>query len=227
MNKDVLISIQPKWCELISNGKKTIEVRKTEPKLQTPFKCYIYCTGGTGKEVIKDIVHRWNGTRLIKRHVYKGWLKDRPEQTWQILLDYGFTHPIHNGDYELNGKVIGEFVCDKVEKFTVGSLRCDDIEKLACLSYSEMINYFYKPNELDGNTVKFGYGWHISDLKIYDTPKELIEFKKAGYMTEEQWLYALYPNTHCHYAAWAKRFDITRPPQSWQFVKPLEEKNNL
>lgn len=25
MNKSVLISIQPKWCELIANGKKTID----------------------------------------------------------------------------------------------------------------------------------------------------------------------------------------------------------
>lgn len=42
--KSVLISIQPKWCELIASGKKTIEVRKSAPKLETPFKCYIYCT---------------------------------------------------------------------------------------------------------------------------------------------------------------------------------------
>lgn len=44
MSKAVLISIRPKWCEKIVNGEKTIEVRKTRPKLQTPFKCYIYCT---------------------------------------------------------------------------------------------------------------------------------------------------------------------------------------
>lgn len=42
--KSVLISIQPKWCELIASGKKTIEVRKTKPKLDVPFKVYIYCT---------------------------------------------------------------------------------------------------------------------------------------------------------------------------------------
>ena len=42
--KSVLISIKPKWCELIANGKKTIEVRKTQPRLNTPFKVYIYCT---------------------------------------------------------------------------------------------------------------------------------------------------------------------------------------
>ena len=44
MNKAVLISIQPKWCELIAKGKKIVEVRKSRPKIDTPFKCYIYCT---------------------------------------------------------------------------------------------------------------------------------------------------------------------------------------
>ena len=42
--KSVLISIKPKYCELIASGKKTVEIRKTRPKLETPFKCYIYCT---------------------------------------------------------------------------------------------------------------------------------------------------------------------------------------
>lgn len=44
MSKAILMSIQPKWCELIASGKKTVEVRKTRPKLDTPFKVYIYCT---------------------------------------------------------------------------------------------------------------------------------------------------------------------------------------
>lgn len=46
MSKAVLISIRPRWCEKIASGEKTIEVRKTRPKLETPFKCYIYETGG-------------------------------------------------------------------------------------------------------------------------------------------------------------------------------------
>ena len=47
----VMLSIQPKWCNLILSGAKTWEVRKTKPagvklgKLDEPFKCYIYCTG--------------------------------------------------------------------------------------------------------------------------------------------------------------------------------------
>ncbi len=40
----VLLSVRPKWCELIASGKKTVEIRKTRPKIETPFKCYIYCT---------------------------------------------------------------------------------------------------------------------------------------------------------------------------------------
>ena len=44
MSKAVMLSIRPKWCEKIVNGEKTIEVRKTRPKMNTPFKCYIYCT---------------------------------------------------------------------------------------------------------------------------------------------------------------------------------------
>lgn len=53
--KEVLISIQPKWCELIANGTKTVEVRKTKPKLNTPFKCYIYQTVG-GRTNTVDIL---------------------------------------------------------------------------------------------------------------------------------------------------------------------------
>lgn len=45
----VMISINPKWCELIANGQKTIEVRKTRPKIDTPFKCYIYCSYGNDR----------------------------------------------------------------------------------------------------------------------------------------------------------------------------------
>ena len=46
MSKAVLISIHPKWCDRISDGRKTIEVRKTRPRIKTPFKCFIYMTSG-------------------------------------------------------------------------------------------------------------------------------------------------------------------------------------
>lgn len=77
--KAILLSIQPKWCGLIANGKKTIEVRKTKPKIKVPFKAYIYCTNDKKN-------HFWTG----KRYSYAD------ERS-------------HNAfDKDGNGKVIGE-----------------------------------------------------------------------------------------------------------------------
>lgn len=44
MAKAVLISIRPEWVAKIIGGVKTTEVRRDRPKLEPPFKCYIYCT---------------------------------------------------------------------------------------------------------------------------------------------------------------------------------------
>ena len=190
MNKSVLISIQPKWCELIANGKKTVEVRKTAPKLQTPFKCYIYYTRGHDMLWVTDERHRDIGIACLANAKALG------------------------GANKANSKVIGEFVCDYIDEFSCDSRAHRKLSEWgSCLTEQEIQDY------CNGQTL---YGWHISDLKIYDTPKELGEFRKAGYMTEEQWLYALYPNTHCHYAAWAKRFEIKHAPQSWCYIEELK-----
>ena len=87
--KAVMISIQPKWCELIASGKKTIEVRKTRPKIDTPFKCYIYCTKAKSKE-----------ERLILQP-----------------FGYELGGLESNLTYRGDGKVIGEFVCDRISEY--------------------------------------------------------------------------------------------------------------
>lgn len=186
--KSILISIRPKWCEAIAAGEKTIEVRKTYPKIETPFKCYIYETTDT-----KGV--------------------------------HGFSVL---GRYRI-GKVIGEFICDKVDEYKFhegltefnsmglpsriyGSylIFADDYKSM-CLSYDEVKNYG------KGKTL---YGWHISVLKIYDKPKELSEFSR--------------PCSYEGLCSTCKRFkangssydicnaEITRPPQSWQYVEDLK-----
>lgn len=205
--KAVLISIQPKWCELIANGKKKIEVRKTAPKLQMPFKCYIYKTLGQKKD--------------------------------------SFSRNIQN--YFNCGKVIGEFICDKIEKFVVGSRACDDVEEKACLSYKEICDYFYGNNY--DNTCRIGDAWHISDLKIYDTPKELGEFKsflsdrdiRCKYISKpynpygKQVVHCTLQKCYCEFHNLASQTDccgyeplkeirpLTRPPQSWCYVEELKQ----
>lgn len=66
MGKAVLISIRPEWVEKIANGEKTLELRKTEPKLETPFKVYIYCTAGNlSYEVSNGMFCNISGGRVV------------------------------------------------------------------------------------------------------------------------------------------------------------------
>ena len=153
MSKAVLISIRPKWCELIASGEKTVEVRKTAPKIETPFKCYIYCT-------------KFN--------------HGDPDSMINLKGKTSFFMP-------KGGAVIGEFVCDRIFPIQLTEEGYDyESKKETGLRYEEMSSYLNFRN---------GYGWHISDLVIYDKPKSLNEFR------------------------------LNRPPQSWCYVEQeVEEK---
>lgn len=138
--KSVMISIHPEWCELIASGKKIIEVRKTRPKINALFKCYIYCTK----------------PRMVLRFVDEKVFCKTPDGS----------SPFCSPPY--SGKVIGEFVCDTfITDKTYGHDAL--FNAAACMSEAEATEYSSGRNL---------YGWHISDLKIYDTPKELSEFRK-------------------------------------------------
>jgi predicted transcriptional regulator len=161
--KAVMLSIQPKWIELIASGKKTVEVRKTKPKIDVPFKCYIYETQGRTETPFVD--------------------------------EEG--HEIFKG----RGQVIGEFVCDKVDGFTYFencvTPKMVNVGIEGCLTLDELAKYF------KGNSD--GYAWHITDLVIYDKPKDLNDFGR--------WIY----NGDWHI------FDRKRkPPQSWCYVEELK-----
>ena len=165
MAKAVLISIRPEWVEKILAGEKTLEVRKTRPKLKTPFKCHIYCT---------------------MDHTY-------------ISISCGELDKLNyrtNTVGRCNGKVIGEFTCDRIYELAPLNHAPDDVEKQACLTREEIVNY------LKGT----GYGWHISDLRIYDTPRKLSEFTGLR-------------NTRFG----AAPYDIKRAPQSWCYVEAIED----
>ena len=163
MSKAVLISIRPEWTRLILRGEKTIEVRKDRPKLETPFKCYIYCTKGSEKLNVCNVV------RTL---------------------------------YEANGTVIGEFVCDRIFDIELTDEGYDfDVPKMTRLKYKELEMYLDR---------KRGYGWHISELKIYDKPKKLSDFRSYNTLIDFEQGYPM--PTH----------GIKRPPQSWMYVEELE-----
>ncbi len=118
------------------------------------------------------------------------------------------------------GKIIGEFVCDKIDSYIhkennrywwsfSSPEHIKEIEEKTCLSIAQFIDYAG-----DSNTL---YGWHISDLKIYDKPKELSEFKTVCY---EQHCKLFY-DRDCDKDTCSFR-TIKRPPQSWCYVEVAE-----
>jgi predicted transcriptional regulator len=131
-NKAVLISIHENFCNLIKSGEKTVEIRKSIPKIPLPFKCYIYQTRGGG--------------------------------------------------------VIGEFICKRIDEYTLYSLTEADCwrerrQRLllqSCLTWNQL--FFYA----DGKQ-NFCKAWHISNLIIYDVPKAVQDYgiKKAP----QSWCY--------------------------------------
>ena len=162
--KAILLSIRPQWCEQIANKKKTIDVRKSKPKLKPPFKCYIYCTE-KGKYLYRCRLDK-NGLAVPER--------------W-------------------NGKIIGEFMCDKISIYpydrTYGFLISEEEFNMTFLTGNEFCGYG------KGKTL---YGWHISEVKIYEQPKMLSEFvtpSGTGGISGNHYLY--------------------HPPQSWCYVEEI------
>ena len=199
--KSVLISIQPYWVFLIIARKmgwdipqnKSVEIRKTYPKEKSwNKKAIIYCT--QDKKSFNRIPKEYQGSM-------------RP----------------------LLGKVIGEFVCDYIAEISkrghvfvatieTPSLGCRISTQIefpcrACMgmSYDELSKY---------SNNKIIYEWNISNLKIYDKPKELYEFERPCPYDEECWKCkyhydgSFYEPPCCNW----EDFEISRPPQSWCYV---------
>lgn len=209
--KSVLISIQPKWCELIASGKKTVEVRKTRPKLDVPFKCYIYCTQNNRKNALHIYINSGYGRKTFG--IIGNW------RSGKEIVDVNSHLPAYRYNaYLAEGKVIGEFVCDEITPLfnvatTSWNLLAGNVHeyakalvRLARLTEEEMHTYAKGKN---------CYAWHISDLVIYDKPKELSEFFR-------------HDNSYDNAFGWAfedraKSVPIKRPPQSWCYVEEVSK----
>lgn len=194
--KSVLISIKPQWCEKIASGRKTIEVRKSAPK-EVPFKAYIYCTKTKNKWSLSDYEGAYQNSVgeivYAQQHVIGEFICDKTYPIKAYTFDGG---DAARGRW----KLIQTFLpAEKEHKILFGT----------CLSTDEMYDYIGEG--------KFGYAWHISDLKIYDKPKKLSKFKiscnrknlcySCNRFTSKPW--DICNNT------------IIRPPQSYMFVEEI------
>ena len=185
--KAVMLSLRPEWCKKIFDGSKSIEVRKSRPSLDMPFRVYVYQTKHKGgKKIVSEVLDS----------VYSG------------------------------GKVIGSFVCDRIVDIQSNGDDCgnywhewDDecgIEAM-CLSYEELETYLGK---------SVGYGWHITEPKLFDKPRDITEFAIYGRCAEDCDEYDICARDSedgrmsCKYF---KRTFLKRPPQSYCFVE-IDEK---
>lgn len=198
MNKAVLISIRPEWVEKILSGEKTLEVRKTRPKLDTPFKCYIYCTKGRKPWVRADVPGiRQDG------YVVAEFICDNITR---------LTHVGFSGDYKPPMLAAVRDICrrEPIMDFDGGR---------SCLTLGEIDRY------LDGGD---GFAWHISNLKVYDFGKSLAWFWSPPELYCEKELcggcpYDQSPDVYGEYEFDCEgRRPLRRPPQSWCYVEELE-----
>ena len=196
MAKAVLISIRPEWVEKIANERKTIEVRKTKPYLDTPFKCYIYCTNTRPFLVWGD---GFRGDWVTEFTHLSGYGRAEADRIWDVF----------------NGHVAGEFVCDRVETIKAAT------EPYGIYDVDD--DFVAQTRLVDGALWDYGkgatlYGWHISKLEIYDTPKPLSAFKGLCKIKVGCW--------ECPYYNYTKMEcdgrTIKRPPQSWCYVEELK-----
>lgn len=148
------MSIKPKWCEKIFNGKKLVEIRKTRPELNEPFTVYVYCTK---EKILGDLI-------LAKSYEIKSLF---PGQRL-VGVNKNVGTPL---DISLPGYVIGEFTCNKIEVFDHQDIVDGIYSELSCVSVHDLLTYKGKSKSI--------CAWYISDPVIYNTPRSLSDFNKA------------------------------------------------
>lgn len=214
-----MMSIKPQWVAKILNGEKTIEIRK---KFSSDYVGWVYIY------VTQNHKHAgWKNRDTLKRDSHDG----KPTNHFQLWTD----GMVEDKD-KLNGKVVARFWCDKVgwfskeifgtyeEPFTYNQ---DDLLKKSCLTEKELDIYLQGKN---------GKAIHITNLEIFDKPKEISEFYKVGYensviATKKYILYSMNREERRKYkteldlkinneiAVIKDNYKLTRAPQSWCFVE--------
>lgn len=191
----ILVSIQPYWVFLIIADLMDWNIGKQK-------------TAEVRKNYPKD--KNWGGSVKIYCSKNKKSFSRIPKE-YQPLME------------QFLGKVIGEFVCDKITY--LGNVSTDpwryllgDVHEAhkrlvledACLTEEALLKYGGK------------YAWHISNLVIYDQPKSLSEFWQPGDCAEGYCIACPHHEAPiegelCKSCDGNRKY-FSRPPQSWCYV---------
>lgn len=244
--KSVLISIQPYWVFLIIaktmgwniDKEKTVEVRKNYPKSNDWNKVVkIYCSkdkksfAKVPKEY-QSFMEKFLG-KVIGEFVcdcianYEAELWD--DETFERIQEF-----FEPDDFNEYGEYEFKTIADNSDDFWKENMLC----KSSCVTIEELRKYL-------GKGINEFYSWGISNLVIYDKPKELCEFYKSGFTTQEELEDELC--AYCERTVYGEHrtygtpngpvmcegrfcgeayqeylnenFSLARPPQSWCYVE--------
>lgn len=152
-----------------------------------PEWCELIASGKKTVEIRKTIPRKF-----VHDGFYGGYVVEPFKVYIYETQGYSATPQVFETIFRGRGSVIGEFMCDEVVELAPLNRADDTVEEKACMSREEIARY------LKGK----GYAWYISDLVIYDKPKELGEFTR---LRETKFGY--------------EPVEIKRPPQSWCYVE--------
>lgn len=211
--KKILLSVHPKYCVLIFNGKKIIEVRKTAPKLEPPFEVLVYETKG---QFIKSVKGACTTYGYGRGKVIGSFICDKitgyESEFWDDDTYERIQEPWEPSDFAEYGEYEYDTIGENGEFYGKGI----ELSKQSCLSWNELRKYV-------GQGLKDFYGWHIIDPKLFDEPKEFYELyaqcKKNKQTAGENCKGCAYAykgvttgKIYCDNA-------LTRPPQSWCYIE--------
>ena len=199
--KAILMSIKPKWCELIFSGEKTIEVRKTAPKLKPPFKVYMYETqGATVTPWVDEDGH----------FIFKG----RGQVVGEFVCDEKYDIHFAGASYMINNDI----------SLTNG------IARQSCLWYDDMLSYLGVKGGAALHITKPKRYDTPKELEVFSRyGYKKIEHKGSGYVfcdntqcrycEPDEGIAGLYRPPVCRKGG----CKITRPPQSFMYVEEIKE----
>ncbi len=217
----ILASLKPYYYYLIGERKKNIEVRKSALKnLPQDIVFYMSKDEKSFAKIPKEFQEKY------RKHFGKVGLAivcDKIEDFYCASVPYlkennlGYGQFVDNGVYKVNGWHEG-IVFERNDRYIETMLNNDDLKEM-CLSAQELFDYIGVGKHL--------YSWHISDLKIYDKPKELSEFYTIPKSGSDCCFGCLWNATPldempCRTCKRERKY-LYRPPQSYMFVEELGE----
>ena len=185
---NILISIHPKWCELIFSGKKKIEIRKIIPKNAIfPITFYVYQTVDKYWEysIVPSLASKQGkivGTFIcndIDRWESEFWLEDNDTYEAITMIEEDEFEP---GEYLQTRVFTNEWEDWEIEPEFEETI----MYKESCVSWNELRRYM-------GSGWKEFYTIHIDDVHCFTTPMNLSEFTskdgKAFTKEPQSWCY--------------------------------------